>query len=324
MKQDKAKRLVGLTSFLLDRNELVTLDEIHAEVYDRDQYPHIDDAFTKCFERDKDDLRDAGINIEAVYIDEGVVGYTIRTKQYFLPKIPLTPEERVSLAMALRFLMGMDNSFSELARSALLKLEFDEYVEEGIATVACYDPPSEGKNLTVIVEGLTRCKDIQFEYHTPERDVAVKRVVSPYGVYRRDGAYYMVGHCHLRNEVRRFKIDRIVSGVKILRPFAKEPDFEVPDGFDIQADAGEKWLKTKDPQDVPAKVKFEPHRSLDFANKFANVESTEKQEDESLIVTYRVKKMDEFVGWLLKFGTSVKVISPENLVDALLERVGGK
>ncbi len=51
-------------------------------------------------------------------------------------------------------------------------------------------------------------------------------------VYR-EGAWLVIGWCHLRNEVRSFRVDRIKEA--IMAPKPKSPDFERPEGFDVKA-----------------------------------------------------------------------------------------
>jgi proteasome accessory factor B len=60
-----------------------------------------------------------------------------------------------------------------------------------------------------------------------------RRDVDPYALIYRESAWLVVGWCHLRREVRTFRIDRIHEAVMAPRP--KSPDFERPADFDVKA-----------------------------------------------------------------------------------------
>jgi proteasome accessory factor B len=64
-------------------------------------------------------------------------------------------------------------------------------------------------------------------------------------VYR-EGAWLVVGWCHLRHEVRSFRVDRIREAVMAPKP--KSPDFERPADFDVKAYATRSpWTFTSEP-----------------------------------------------------------------------------
>lgn len=52
-----------------------------------------------------------------------------------------------------------------------------------------------------------------------------RRAVDPYGLAR-IGAWYLVGHCHLRDDLRTFRLDRM------LEVTSTDVRFRKPDGFD--------------------------------------------------------------------------------------------
>ena len=60
-----------------------------------------------------------------------------------------------------------------------------------------------------------------------------KRDLDPYALVYREGAWLVVGWCHLRQEIRSFRVDRIHEAVMAPKP--KSPDFERPADFDVKA-----------------------------------------------------------------------------------------
>ena len=73
-----------------------------------------------------------------------------------------------------------------------------------------------------------------------------RRDLDPYAMVYREGAWLVVGWCHLRREVRTFRVDRIDEAMMAPRP--KSPDFERPTDFDVKAYAQRSpWTFNADP-----------------------------------------------------------------------------
>src|SRR6266540_658782 len=85
--------------------------------------------------------------------------------------------------------------------------------------------------VAALLEAVTNRKRIAFTYQPPGRGPAERRL-QPYALVHRRGTWYVVGHDLDRDAQRSFRLSRIRSDVRKLRPTARGPDFEVPEGFD--------------------------------------------------------------------------------------------
>ncbi|MEO8104397.1 MAG: YafY family protein [Betaproteobacteria bacterium] len=56
---------------------------------------------------------------------------------------------------------------------------------------------------------------------------ATERDVDPYGIGYLHGAWYMVGHCHLRQDLRSFRLDRVRALEALPQSFARPGSFDV-------------------------------------------------------------------------------------------------
>jgi predicted DNA-binding transcriptional regulator YafY len=65
-------------------------------------------------------------------------------------------------------------------------------------------------------------------YYTMSRKKKSKRKVNPYKTWFLNGTFYLIGYCHVRDEVRIFALDRI----KMLHQ--TEDTFEVPEDFSFE------------------------------------------------------------------------------------------
>ncbi|QXT63907.1 helix-turn-helix transcriptional regulator [Tessaracoccus palaemonis] len=102
MSARKSERLVNLLIALLSTRRYLTRAELRSmvEAY-RDS---TDQAFERQFERDKQELRGLGIEIETgsneVFFEDEEHGYRINRATFELPEISFTPEELAALALA--------------------------------------------------------------------------------------------------------------------------------------------------------------------------------------------------------------------------------
>ena len=116
----KTERLVNLTIALLATKRYITKSEIFRTV---DGYEGSDESKERMFERDKDDLRNLGIEIEVGTFDplfEDESGYRIKPENYQFQLGEVNAQEITLLSLAAEAWRGA--SMSSSALSALNKL----------------------------------------------------------------------------------------------------------------------------------------------------------------------------------------------------------
>jgi len=148
---------------------------------------------------------------------------------------------------------------------------------------------------------------IEITYYTMSRKQETQRRVAPYKIWFLDGAFYIIGFCKLRNEVRLFAIDRI-------KAFDLTDDpFEVSDNFSV-----EDFMKSSfgvfhgDTQKV--KIYFDPNVAGYIKEKiWHETQKVQDQEDGSIIFEVDVAGTDEIKFWIMQWGSGATVIEPEQL-----------
>ena len=135
-KKHKEERLLNLIAYLLDSGRPRTFMELLGTVYqDSPQETAREIASTrKKFERDKAELRELDIDIEVVRTGAGEEAYRIDRGGYYLPHIELDDRERFTLATALKFFLGPDNSVNNKANCSFLASGGDYAVGFNILT----------------------------------------------------------------------------------------------------------------------------------------------------------------------------------------------
>jgi len=262
---DRSKRLLDLVMILLRARTPVTYREI------RDQFPAYQtvnvEAGLRAFERDKADLLDLGVPIRYVTPDEDDSledgGYVIDLKRFKMPEVRLTPDEISALVLAASVAHAMPGgTYPKIVDLALKKLAFDlpelpdtptEFPRPASAspTVLVHFPekterPELGE-IYATLEAATRMrKRVTLTYQAATTGLTSKRDIDPYAMVYREGAWLVVGWCHLRKEIRSFRVDRIREAVMAAKP--KSPDFERPADFDVKAYATRSpWTFTSEP-----------------------------------------------------------------------------
>lgn len=212
------------------------------------------EAGLRAFERDKADLLDLGVPIRYVTPDEDDSledgGYVIDVKRFKMPEVRLTPDEISALVLAASVAHAMPGgAYPKIVDLALKKLAFD--LPELPDTPTEFPRPSSSASTVLVhfpdkvvqpelgeiyatLEAATRLhKLVTLTYQTATTGMTSRRNVDPYAMVYREGAWLVVGWCHLRREIRSFRVDRIREAVMAPKP--KSPDFERPVDFDVKA-----------------------------------------------------------------------------------------
>lgn len=227
----KTERLLNLVICLLHTRRHLSVQEIRDAVPGYDRANEV--AFRRMFERDKDELRDLGIPLEtgsdtAAHDDE--LGYRIARRDYELPAISLEPDEAAALGLAAR--LWQSAPLAGATGSALLKLRaagVDAPMVSGALEprVGAGEPAFE-TCLSAVTEG----QRLRFSYRASGRPLAQERTVDAWGVVWWHGRWYLVGHDHARDDVRVFRLSRIVGdAVQMAGP----GPVKVPSGVDLRA-----------------------------------------------------------------------------------------
>src|SRR5579875_3518443 len=117
----KVERLMNLVIALLSTRGYLTAEKIRTSVAGYADSP-TDEAFSRMFERDKNELRDLGIPLETGRASsfEPTEGYRINRDAYALPTVELTADEAAAVAVATQ--LWESPELITATQGALLKL----------------------------------------------------------------------------------------------------------------------------------------------------------------------------------------------------------
>lgn len=224
----KNERLVNLTIALLATKRYLTKNEIFRNI---EGYEGSAEAKERMFERDKDDLRKLGIQIEVGGLDplfDDEAGYRIRPESYALSLRDLTPTQVTLLSLAAQ--AWQDAAFTDLSQQALRKL-----TSIGLDTDSSQLPIMAPKligadeNLRSALDALTSLTTIEFDYLNIQGN-AQKRQLQVYGVQARKSHWYLIGLDIEKSAIRNFRVDRIQG---VVTSTGKVQSYVIPPNFEI-------------------------------------------------------------------------------------------
>jgi predicted DNA-binding transcriptional regulator YafY len=147
-------------------------------------------------------------------------------------------------------------------------------------------------------------RSLSMNYQNNQLPHPAQRGLDPYALVHRWGWWYAIGFCHVRKEVRTFRVDRISEII------LSDTTFSIPAEFDLQA-----HLKNElqaQPQ-IKARLKVEASASHLVTSNRSYWESIEEQADGSLIVTFSTPALEWAASTTLAYGPAVEVLEPPEL-----------
>ncbi|MFJ3338472.1 helix-turn-helix transcriptional regulator [Streptomyces sp. NPDC086766] len=179
-------------------------------------------------------LRDLGIPVQA---ERGRYGGYRLARGYRMPPLVLTNDEALAVVLGLLAAERLGMGTAVLAGAgARAKIErvLPDALREPLCAMretlfftanAVIAQAPESSVLLALAQASRSRTTVGISYQSGRQE-QTERDVDPYGVVFHTGRWYLVGHDHLRDDLRTFRIDRVAS----VHPRTKT--FNIPDGFD--------------------------------------------------------------------------------------------
>ncbi|TDO98387.1 helix-turn-helix transcriptional regulator [Flavobacterium sp. 245] len=275
------------------------------------------DCSLRTIYRDIRTLEASGVPI---YSEAGV-GYALM-EGYRLPPVMFTREEVSSFIAAEKLMQKFtDPSLGNHYASAMYKLKSvlrstdKDWVSniESRVVMQTAEPmfnDNSPNTLAVLFEGIAEKKQILLQYKTFDTDETTQRNIEPVGVFHDNNNWYFLGYCHLRQDYRQFRTDRI-QGIR-----------KTESDFTIEHDALETYLtKTETCPTTKVRILIEKKiaRYLASEKKYHGYVS-EKEIDGKIEMTFMCRDIESgFARWFLMFGDYATILEPERLKVRALE-----
>lgn len=267
-------------------------------------------------------LQDLGIPVEG---ERGRAGAYALQAGYTLPPLMFTDDEALALLLSLRAAREtLLTGFPVALEGAAAKIEAamsDELRQRIQATQASMiielntpvGVPTAAEILFTLSTAISAQRRIELN-HSAYQGSETTRVIDPYSLVYRLGRWYLVGYCHLREAIRTFRVDRILSARTLEGTFLRPTDFDplphveralasTPGIYHVEVIFNSPMEAVK--AQIPAAV-----GQLTFNN-------------EEVLLTAYVQRLSWIAGFLAGLTLPMRILSPEALkteMRCLIER----
>ena len=158
-----------------------------------------------------------------------------------------------------------------------------------------------------MTQAIVRKTRIQMRYDSASRGRMTRREVDPYRLWYASGGLYLVGYCHVRNEPRMFAVERIKSVTPTDFPY------QIPLHFDFDAFVEDSLTVMRGPR-MTVELEFDKPTAAWAKDRIWHPgQSIKRVSRGRMRMTLSVVDSRELVGWVLSFGSGVKVVQPDSL-----------
>lgn len=267
--------------------------------------------------RDVDALAESGVPVVA----SPGQGYSL-AEGYFLPPLRFSADEAVILLLGGDYMARQfDAQYRAAAETAIRKIEavLKEPLREDVDALRSrfrLVTPSDGgdsaqqERLAQVRRAIIERRTLHFAYHarSGEREMGrqTERDADPYELLYYAPHWFVVGYCHLRQDMRHFRLDRMDRIRVTAKPFVRRqeatPRPEMPEG-----------------ELITARVLFNPQISRWVHEERSYYVVGEEDYADGLLVTLRYQHENDVLRWLLGWGAHARVLEPDSLRQRLLE-----
>lgn len=200
------------------------------------------------------------------------------------------------------------------SRNQAMSLHRQVYVSNRVKTIN----ESIYYNVDSLHSAIAENKQVTFKYF--DYDIKKEKVyrkngdrytVSPYGLSWDDENYYLVTFSHKYKDFTHYRVDRM-SDIELCDSM-RDP---LPDNeqFNI-AEYSKKVFNMFGGEEVTVKLKFDNSLVNAVVDRFGKEIMIGKLDEDSFSIWIKVAVSSTFFAWLSQFGSKVKVLSPDTVID---------
>ena len=263
-------------------------------------------------------LEEMGIPI---YTERGPYGGFALMRGYKLPPLVFTAEEATVLYMGANL---VEEVWGQVYKDAITSVtaKLDNVLPDDLRQEVAQAQQSlvvggllakDYRPWTPVMQSLRECitarRGVRLTYRSFNLEQTC-RDVDPYAITFRGGLWYVVAFCHLREEMRTFRIDRI-QAVQALTT-----TFEIPHDFSAR-DYIEQAMRFADNYTIVVHIAANLAPIVrEYTEHWAKLTD---HDDGSVTVQFGVSDLGWVTGWVLNYGSAAKVLSPPEFVERVKE-----
>ncbi len=272
----------------------------------------------RTIRRDLEALEAAGFPLTTDRVN-GQTRWRLMEGFHRIPALAFSPTELMSLIFSRNLLRPLEGTEIQASlNSALNKAaaalppqghayvrDMEKILSVGLGPHKSYRRHKE--TIDRITQAISQAKTAQIRYYSASRRSTTRREVDPYRLWYAAGGLYLIAYCHVRKDVRMFAVERIRSISLTNHPY------QLPLGFDLEAYVQDALMVMRGKR-IEVELLFSRVAAAWVKDKIWHLsQETALLKGGRLKMRLKVADTNELVGWILSFGSQVKVVRPENL-----------
>ncbi len=272
----------------------------------------------RTFHRDRQTLEKIGIPL---YYDPQKKTYNILDTYSFSPP-KFTRDEAIALTLAARTYQSENSPYKKELDMGLAKMlnalpqsirDVINNLEDRMVTLnnPAVDLAPYQELITELERAIEAGKRLKIEYNSLNDNETRDRKLDPYNLILKNGACYLVGYCHLREDIRTFRIDRINSCIVLEETYERAENFSADKYFRYSwgIERGSDYKVELVFNGVAARVvrEYNWHPSQEL----------KELPNGNLLFKVRTGSTMEIKRWILSFGSEVEVKEPDWLSEEI-------
>jgi predicted DNA-binding transcriptional regulator YafY len=260
-------------------------------------------------------LQDMGIPVEA---ERGPYGAYQLQRGYKLPPLMFTDSEAVALTLGLiairEFHFPVDVAAVEGALAKTERVMPENLLQQvrGLQEAITFNvaPPPvlpQMDYIAMLSSAVQQRRQVHLHYQSWSGE-DTERDFDPYGIVFNEGYWYTAGYCHLRQDLRTFRLDRITALQPLQWPFERPEAFDAL-GYVLDSLA---LLPGSDQIEVLLETTIERAREI-----FPPITGKLEQSEKGIIFRRSIAQMEWIAHLLLTVDFPVHIIQPDELKDMI-------
>ncbi|OGC21644.1 hypothetical protein A2291_06005 [candidate division WOR-1 bacterium RIFOXYB2_FULL_42_35] len=308
----------------MERHTLIRIYQID-ELIRSKQYPNCRELAERFEVSERTILRD----IEAMKDSLGAAigfskehnGYYYEKQGFCLPSLKLSEGELLAILLGGELIAKYKNTpFEAAIKKAFEKLQAllpetisinlnnrDKFISFDLCQTRELSKPAT-QAFELLIKAINDKTSVAINYYSIGRNKTQKRIIDPYHLRHTQGAWYLVGYCQLRKEVRTFAVNQI-KNIKIM-----PKTFLIQKSFSAKKFFADSWGFEQGGPMTKVVVKLDKRISRWFIDrKLHPSQKTAENKDGSLTLTFQVAGTEEIKRWILSQGADIMVLEPKRL-----------
>ncbi|MFJ7953513.1 helix-turn-helix transcriptional regulator [Lysinibacillus sp. NPDC096418] len=187
---------------------------------------------------------------------------------------------------------------------------------EGLEVISPIGKSSTEPILRELEQSIVNESSVEIEYRTSREEQAKRRIVDPYGIIYWNINWYVIAFCQLRNEIRSFRVGRIISIIQTEITFNRPKNFSASEFFMKNL-----LPKVEDKQKlIPLVLRGKTSALDDLCQHWFLGHHFKERTSKEVIFLLEEDAIHTYVPYLLlPYGKSIQVIEPISLKQKLIE-----